>query len=50
MASKHISMSNTAKAILAIIVGVLILFNWLPLYLVVGVFLIVWGILELINK
>ncbi|MBN1374736.1 MAG: hypothetical protein JXA01_01135 [Dehalococcoidia bacterium] len=50
MAGKSFSMSNTAKAILAIVVGVLILINWLPLYLVMGLFLIVWGILELINK
>jgi uncharacterized membrane protein len=50
MAGKNFTLSNTAKAILAIVVGVLILINWLPLYLVIGVFLIVWGILALIDK
>ena len=43
-------MSGTVIAVLAIIAGVLILFNWLPLQWVVGIFLIVWGILALIGK
>ena len=43
-------LSGTAIAILAIIAGVLILINWLPLHLVVGIFLIVWGILALVGK
>jgi uncharacterized membrane protein HdeD (DUF308 family) len=42
--------SGLLIAILAIIAGLLILFNWLPLSLVVGIFLIVWGILELVKK
>lgn len=50
MAKKSITISGTAMAIIAIIAGVLILFNWLPLYLIVGIFLIVWGVLALINR
>ena len=36
--------------ILAIIAGVLILFGWLPLSLVVGIFLIVFGIITLVRR
>ena len=36
--------------ILAIIAGLLILFQWVALYLVVGIFLIVWGIITLIRR
>ncbi|MBM4446614.1 MAG: DUF3096 domain-containing protein [Chloroflexi bacterium] len=50
MAKKSITISGTVMAIIAIVAGVLILFNWLPLYLIVGVFLIVWGVLALINR
>ena len=50
MAKKSITISGVAAGIIAIIAGVLILFNWLPLYLIVGVFLIVWGILAVINR
>ena len=50
MAKKSITISSVAAGIIAIIAGVLILLNWLPLYLIVGVFLIVWGILAIINK
>jgi hypothetical protein len=42
--------SRTAIAILAIVAGVLVLINWLPLYLIIGIFLLVWGILELTGK
>jgi uncharacterized membrane protein len=37
-------------AILAIIAGILILFNWLDLKLVIGVYLIVIGILGLLRR
>jgi uncharacterized membrane protein len=43
-------LSGTAIAILAIIAGVLILSNWLPLQWVIGIFLIVWGIVALTGK
>jgi len=50
MAKKSITISGVAAGIIAIIAGVLILVNWLPLYLIVGVFLIVWGVLAVINR
>ena len=50
MAKKSITISGVAAGIIAIIAGVLILLNWLPLYLIVGVFLIVWGVLAVINR
>ncbi len=50
MAKRSITISGTVMAIIAIVAGVLILFQWLPLYLIVGIFLIVWGILALINR
>jgi hypothetical protein len=43
-------MTGKAIAILAIIAGVIILFGWISLQWVVGIFLIVWGILALIGK
>ena len=42
--------NNTVIAIIAIIAGVIILFGWISLQWVVGVFLIVWGILALVGK
>ncbi len=42
--------SGTLLGILALIAGVLILFKWLDLSLVVGIFLIVFGILTLIRR
>ena len=50
MAKKSMSLSSLAMGIIAIVAGVLILFQWLPLYLIVGIFLIVWGILAVIDK
>ena len=41
---------NVLLGVLAIIAGVLILFQWLSLYLVVGIFLVVWGIITLIRR
>jgi uncharacterized membrane protein HdeD (DUF308 family) len=43
-------MSRLAIAILAIVAGLLILFNWLAVQWVIGIFLIVWGILELVGR
>jgi len=37
-------------AIIAIVAGVIILFGWISLQWVVGIFLIVWGILSLLGK
>jgi hypothetical protein len=43
-------MSGTLGGILALIAGILILFHVLDLSLIVGLFLIVFGILELIKR
>jgi len=43
-------MNRVVIAILAIIAGLLILFNWLAVQWVIGIFLIVWGILELVGR
>ena len=45
-----VHISGTIIGILAIIAGVLILFNWLSLSLIIGIFLIVYGILELAGR
>jgi hypothetical protein len=50
MAKSGFQVSGTLIAILAIIAGVLILFNWLPVQWVIGIFFIVWGVLELIGR
>ena len=42
--------SGLLIGILAIIAGVLILFRWLSLELVIGVFLIIYGILAIIGR
>jgi hypothetical protein len=36
--------------IIAIVAGILILINFLPVNLVVGIFLVIWGILELFGR
>ena len=43
-------MSGVWQGVLAIIAGILILFHWLDLALVVGIFLIVFGILALLRR
>ena len=50
MASNHFSMSNTAKAVLAIIAGILCI--WQPglVTWIIGIFLIIWGILALVDR
>jgi hypothetical protein len=50
MAGSGFHLSGTVIAILAIIAGVIILFGWISLNLIVGIFFIVWGILELIGR
>jgi len=42
--------SSSLLGILAIIAGILILFNRLPLELIIGIFLIVFGILTLMKR
>ncbi len=50
MAKRNITISNTVMAILAIIAGILVIFWFDIARWVIGIFLIVWGILALINK
>jgi uncharacterized membrane protein HdeD (DUF308 family) len=50
MAKKSITISSTVMAILAIVAGVLVLFWFDVARWVLGIFLIVWGILALINR
>lgn len=50
MAKRNLTISSTVMAILAIIAGILVLFWFDVARWVLGIFLIVWGILALINK
>jgi uncharacterized membrane protein HdeD (DUF308 family) len=50
MASKHFTMSTVAKAVLAIIAGVLCIFWFDMARWIIGIFLIVWGILALVDR
>jgi len=50
MAKKSITISGTAMAILAIIAGVLVLFWPSFVQWIVGIFLIVWGVLALLDR
>ena len=50
MAKKTITISGTAMAILAIIAGVLVIFKFALAQWIIGIFLIVWGVLALINR
>jgi uncharacterized membrane protein HdeD (DUF308 family) len=50
VANKNFSMSSTAKAILAIIAGILCIFYFAAAQWIIGIFLIVWGVLALIDR
>jgi len=50
MAKRSITISGTAMAILAIIAGVLVLFWPSFVQWIVGIFLIVWGVLALLDR
>jgi len=50
MAKKSITISGVTMAILAIIAGVLVLFWPSFVQWIVGIFLIVWGVLALIDR
>jgi len=45
-----LKIDNAVLGIMAIVAGVLILFGWLPLSVVVAAFLIVFGIVTLIRR
>jgi uncharacterized membrane protein HdeD (DUF308 family) len=50
MAKKTITLGNVAIGIIAIIAGVLVIFQWYLAQYIIGIFLIVWGVLSIINK
>ena len=50
MAKKSIAISGTAMGVLAIVAGILILIWPSFVQWIVGIFLIVWGILAVINR
>jgi len=50
MAKKGIALSGVAMGIIAIVAGVLVLFWFEAARWVLGIFLIVWGVLALINR
>ena len=46
----YMKISGTLLGVLAIIAGVVILFDWISVSLVIGIFLIVFGILTLARR
>jgi len=50
MAKKTFTLSTVAQGVIAIIAGVLVIFWWSIAQFVIGIFLIVWGILAIINR
>lgn len=45
-----ISVNSIVLGLLAIIAGILILINWLSLELIVGIYLIIFGVLTLLRR
>jgi len=50
MAKKSITISGWAMAIIAIVAGIMVLFWFDAARWILGIFLIVWGVLALINR
>ncbi len=50
MAKKTFALSTIAQGVIAIIAGLLVIFWWSLAQYIIGVFLIVWGILAVVNK
>jgi uncharacterized membrane protein HdeD (DUF308 family) len=50
MAKNSVTVSGTTAGVIAIVAGVLVLFWWSFAQYVLGIFLIVWGILSVVNK
>ena len=50
MAKSGLKLDGLAIGIIAIIAGILILFRWLDLYLIIGIFLLVYGIITIIRR
>ena len=50
MAKKGISVSGVAMGIIAIIAGILVIFSWTLAKWIIGIFLIVWGVLAVVDR
>ena len=50
MTKKTITLSNIVMAVIVIVAGILVIFWFEYAKFIIGIFLIVWGILSLINK
>ncbi len=50
MGKKSITLSGVTMGIIAIVAGILVLFWFDAMRWILGIFLIVWGVLALINK
>ncbi len=50
MAKRTITLGSVAMGVIAIVAGVLVIFWWSLAQYIIGVFLIVWGILSIINS
>jgi len=50
MAKTSITLGSVAIGIIAIIAGVLVIFQWYLAQYIIGIFLIVWGVLSIVNK
>jgi uncharacterized membrane protein HdeD (DUF308 family) len=50
MAKTTITIGSVAMGIIAIIAGILVIFQWYLAQYIIGIFLIVWGVLSIVNK
>lgn len=50
MSNKTITISSLAMGIIAIVTGVMVIFWWHIAQFILGIFLIVWGVLSILNK
>ena len=50
MSKKTITISSMAMGIIAIVAGIMVLFWWDVARFILGIFLIIWGVLNFANK
>lgn len=50
MSRKTITLGNVTMGIIAIIAGILVIFYFEYAKFILGVFLIIWGIINIVNK
>jgi uncharacterized membrane protein HdeD (DUF308 family) len=50
MANKTFTLNSLAMGIIAIVAGVLVMWQWWIAQYIIGIFLIVWGILTIVNN